>query len=304
MLGPIESLLQRHPHALTRMRRLLEESPAFAGLVWRIRARQRLYLDYPVDPAPRYGHGKPPHPALHRLISVHDGAVAKLLAQALDYADELATLPVLPEVGSSETSWRNGWLPALDMVANYTLLATRHPVRYVEIGSGESTKLARKAVREQGLGTEIVSIDPLPRAEVDGICDRVVRDRLEDADLSVFSDVQPGDVVFFDGSHRSFMNSDVSVFFLEVLPHLPSGTLVGVHDIDLPWDYRPEWAIRYYNEQYLLAVYLLAREAVEVVFPARHVSVTPSLAAVLEPLWSHPGVPAVDRSGGAFWMSI
>lgn len=304
MLTRIESTLQRHPHALTHLRTLLEESPKFAKLIWRIRAKQRLHLDYPVDPVPRFGHGKPPHGGLHRLISAHDSAVAELLERALDYTDEFVGLPELPGVRSAQTSWRNGWLPALDMVAHYTLLATRRPQRYLEIGSGESTKLARTAVQGQAISTEIISIDPAPRAEVDGICDRVVRSRLEDADLSVFADVRPGDVVFVDSSHRSFMNSDVSVFFLEVLPWLPAGTLVGIHDVDLPWDYRPEWAIRAYNEQYLLAVYLLARQEVEIVFPARHVAVTPVLADVLAPLWKDPRLPEVNRSGAAFWMTV
>lgn len=250
---------------------------------------------------PRYGHGTPPHPRLHRLISKYDSAYASLLAEALDYREELTSIPVMPGVGSTLTSWRNGWLPPTDMVAHYTLIRSERPGRYIEIGSGESTKLARMAVQDGGLPTEIVSVDPYPRAEVNSLCDRVIRSRLEEADLAVFSGVQPGDIVFFDGSHRSFMNSDVSVFFLEVLPELPRGLLVGIHDIDLPWDYRPEWAIRYYNEQYLLAVHLLAA-APEIVFPSRHVAATESLASILDPLWADPRIPDMDRVGGAFWF--
>lgn len=63
------------------------------------------------------------------------------------------------------------------------------------------------------------------------------------------------------------------------LSQLPLGVLVGIHDIDLPWDYRPGWAIRYYNEQYLLAVHLLARNEPDIVFPARrHIAATAELA--------------------------
>lgn len=50
------------------------------------------------------------------------------------------------------------------------------------------------------------------------------------------------DVVFLDGSHRVFMNNDASVFFLDGLPRLPPGVLVGVHDIFLPEDYGPDAA--------------------------------------------------------------
>jgi len=54
------------------------------------------------------------------------------------------------------------------------------------------------------------------------------------------------------------MNSDATSFFLDVLPSLPAGVLVGIHDIHLPDDYRPEYVRCYYSEQYLLASYLLA----------------------------------------------
>ena len=89
--------------------------------------------------------------------------------------------------------------------------------------------------------------------EVDGLCDEVIRAPLEECDLAVFSRVRPGDVVFFDGSHRAFTNSDVTTFFLDVLPELPAGVLVHLHDICLPDDYPPYLDDSFYSEQYLLA---------------------------------------------------
>ncbi len=82
-------------------------------------------------------------------------------------------------------------------------------------------------------------------------------------DLALFRELQAGDVLFIDSSHRCFMNSDVTVLFLEVLPNLPPGVLVQVHDIFIPYDYPREWVERYYAEQYLLSCYLLlgVREA-------------------------------------------
>ena len=62
-----------------------------------------------------------------------------------------------------------------------------------------------------------------------------------------------GDMVFIDNSHRAFQNSDVTVFFTEVLPALPAGVAYGIHDIFLPDDYPAGWSDRFYNEQYLLA---------------------------------------------------
>ena len=57
------------------------------------------------------------------------------------------------------------------------------------------------------------------------------------------------------------MNTDATVFFLDVLPRLPEGVLVGIDDVFLPWDYPPTWTERVYGEQYLLAALLLGGAA-------------------------------------------
>ena len=130
-----------------------------------------------------------------------------------------------------------------------------------------------------------------------------MRAPLEDADLSVFASLSPGDVVFVDNSHRAFTNSDVTVVFLEVLPRLPAGVRVGIHDICLPLDYPDAWSDRFYNEQYLLATFLLGGHAgYEIDLPAYYISNHPELAGVLEPLWSRTELDGVQRHGGAFWM--
>src|SRR5260370_713340 len=80
----------------------------------------------------------------------------------------------------------NIYFSALDAIALYGLLGLRKPSRYLEVGSGNSTMFARRAIRDLGLGTQITSIDPQPRAEIDALCDRVVRTRLEEFDLALF----------------------------------------------------------------------------------------------------------------------
>ena len=113
------------------------------------------------------------------------------------------------------------------------------------------------AIDSFGLQTRITSIDPSPRQEVDRVCDEIIRRPLEQTDLSLFAELQAGDMVLIDGSHVVAMNSDTVVFFLEVLPALSPGVLVGIDDVYLPWDYHPTWVNRWYGEQYLLAAYLL-----------------------------------------------
>jgi hypothetical protein len=262
-----------------------------------------IQLDYPptVENAPRYGHGRPSHPGLEQLIHAHEGSYAPVVRGIMRYADELARIEV-SAADPRQPSWVNGMISGLDGASFYAFMRDREPARYLEIGSGNSTKFVARAKADGGLTTELTSIDPYPRAEIDQLCDVVVRKPLEAVDLSVFAQLAPGDVVFFDGSHRTFMNSDVSVFFLDVLPALPAGVLVGIHDIYLPDDYPAEIADRFYSEQYPLATWLLGGADVEIVLPAWRVSTDPELAGALDELWDRPGLGAVDRHGVSFWV--
>jgi len=151
---------------------------------------------------------------------------------------------------------------------------------------------------------EIISIDPHPRREIDAICDRVLRQPFECADLDIFDGVQEGDIVFLDGTHHVFMNSDVVAFFLDVLPELPSGVLVGIHDIHLPDDYRPEHAERYCSEQYMLAAYLLGEPSwMRPVLPCWYVSHHPELGGLARSLIPQSLVQARPLAHGLiFWL--
>ncbi|HEX6666446.1 MAG TPA: class I SAM-dependent methyltransferase [Solirubrobacterales bacterium] len=261
-------------------------------------------LDYPpsVENAPRYGHGRRSNPSLEGLIGAQASGYERTLETVGRYADELARIEVTAS-DPREPSWVNGMISGLDGASFYGLMRDRRPARYLEIGSGNSTKFVARACREGDLDTKIVSIDPHPRAEVDDLCDEVIRKPLEAADLSVFAGLEAGDILFFDGSHRVFMNSDVAVFFLDILPALPAGVLVGIHDIYLPDDYPADIAERYYSEQYMLAAYLLGGAEVEIVLPAWWASTDPGLGKMLDGLWSRPGLGEVDRHGVSFWFA-
>ena len=274
---------------------------------------QPIFLDYKVEALPRYGYGKPPHPELTRILAANDERYSHLLSQFLKVSDDLLRIPLAqPPLNqprsSQEPCWINEWLEGLDTFTLYGFLATRNPVLVLEVGSGFSTKLARRAIRDRQLQTKIISIDPHPRAEVDPLCDEIVRQPLEKCDLSIVDRLSAGDIFFMDGSHRSFMNSDVTVFFLEILPRLQPGVLVHIHDIFLPVDYKPWWLQqfyphRYWSEQYLLAASLLAGHSnYEVILPAHYVSMSPHLARVLDVFWKEPQVEGVPRGGSSFWI--
>ena len=285
--------------------RRLDGAPRFKQLLLLILTRRRVFVDFPVRRRPRYGHGRPPHPELHDLISARRASYAELLTEFLQLRDALKAIPAEPnEARPDEPAWRNRFLPPLDAMALYAMVRRNDPARYVEIGYGNSTKFARRAIRDGNLRTRITSIDPAPRAEIDGICDRVIRQRLEDTDLGLFSELEAGDVLFMDGSHRVFLDSDGSVFFLEVLPRLASGVIVQIHDIFLPSDYPPGWDT-FFAEQYVLAAYLLnGGSRFEILLPDHFVSTQPDLRDIVAPIWTDAGIEDLSREGGSFWMRV
>lgn len=300
--------------ALKATLRRLADGHGFLSVLLNLRrlanGYQPIFLDYRVEPVPRFGYGKPAHPELSRILASHDAQYLKVLTQFLSLSDDLLRIPLCELKASPEPSWLHDWLGGLDTFALYGFVATGNPALYLEVGSGYSTKVVRRAIKDRNLRTKIGSIDPNPRAEVDNLCDDVVRQPLEKCDLKIFDNLTAGDILFMDGSHRCFMNTDVTVLFLEVLPRLKSGVLVHLHDIFLPLDYPPYWEYRYYphrywSEQYLLAANLLAgQSAYEIVLPNHYISTTERLVTCLDGFWSDARLTGVSRNGSSFWIQI
>ena len=112
------------------------------------------------------------------------------------------------------------------------------------------------------------------------------------------------DIVFADNSHRTYMNSDVTVFFCEILPQLARGVTVGIHDIFLPCDYPEDWTGRYYSEQYLLSCYLLARtQRFDVTLPLAY-AVSQGLGQDLVRAVRSRNNDELWRGGTSFWMCM
>jgi hypothetical protein len=259
------------------------------------------YLEYPVKLEPRYGYGKAPHTKLYEIINRNRTAYKHTLESFLRFEDDFLSIPLETPPESPEPSWLNHWLGALDSVTLFSLLCLHNPKSYFEIGSGWSTKFAWKAITNHELQTKIVSLDPYPRAEIDPLCDDVIREPLEDTDLSIFDKLASGDIIFVDGSHHCCMNSDVAVFFLDVLPRLKAGVFVQFHDIFLPYDYPLEWK-RYYAEQYLLAVYILAESnKFDIILPNAFITNDAELSSILASLWDATNTRELTQ-GLSFWI--
>jgi hypothetical protein len=264
-----------------------------------------IFLDYPVDSAPRYGWGRPPHPQIQAILEEGRARYDAELHRLLAYQDALQRIPRDMPGNLRDPFWNNQSIPALDCAALYGLLCQHRPRRYVEVGIGSSTRFARRAISDHALPTRIIGIDPYADAAFHPLCDEMIALPLEKVDLDLFDQLEAGDILFVDNSHRVFMNSDATVFFMDILPRLKPGVLVQIHDIAWPVDYPPHWVDKYYSEQYLLGAYLLAGgHRFDVVLPCAFVSLDDDLKTVLEPVWRHPSFDGVHTHGASFWLEM
>jgi hypothetical protein len=270
----------------------------------------QIMLDYEFRPSPRYGYGKGPHGALYSMIEEKRTDFERYLNAFASFREDFRQITLGEhEDAREEPYWNNGFFPGLDAVSLHCMICLQRPKKFCEIGSGHSTRFARWAIRLQHLPTQLISIDPHPRAEIDALCDTVIRQPVEDLAPEFFDSLEPGDMLFIDGSHRSFTNSDVTAFYLDILPRLKPGVLIHIHDVFLPYDYPPEWHDRFYNEQYLLACVLLTlKPAYEIHLANTFITYDPQLNSLVSQLFDHPAMAAAancgwaSRSGWSFWM--
>jgi len=285
-----------------------EEARLFREKVYPGRDGSSVFLPLDYAPsrnlAPRWGFSRPPIPAIEALYSRHFDRYREVLAGIMSFWEHLRAIPERFEhVNIPTPGWSNICLTPLDAAALYYFVSKYRPRTYLEIGSGTTTCFAHRAAKDHATGTRIISIDPQPRAAIDHACDEVIRAPLETAPLELFAALEPGDIAFLDGSHRSFMNSDVTVFMIDILPMLKPGVLVHIHDITLPIDYPDSYKHWYWNEQYLLAVYLMGNaERVIPLFPSTYVVAQKELMAGFA-----PPVTTVERRrwnfGGSSWFT-
>ena len=269
---------------------------------------QNLFSEYKIDFKPRYGYGKPAHELLLRIIDKNRSEYEEYLESFLKYHSYFSSIKYQKdETNDDLPAWNNNFLPGLDIISLYGIVSIKKPNKYIEIGSGNSTKVVRKAIIDQNLQTHITSVDPYPRANIDHLADKIIREPFENLeDISFITDeLEENDILFIDNSHRCFPNSDVTVCFLDLIPRLKKGVILHIHDIYLPYDYPQFMCERFYSEQYMLATTLLANpDKYRVILPNYFVSEDKQLKKILQPIWDEPNLKNVEQHGGSFWMKI
>jgi hypothetical protein len=191
--------------------------------------------------------------ALEAVFRAAEADFARLIASFETYAPSLRAIgneaPPAPR-------WEQDWFPRLDGVAAYTLVREARPARIVEVGAGHSTRFLAQAIRDGGIGTDLTAIDPAPRANIAATGATFVRSTVQHAGHGPFATLAAGDMLVIDSSHILIPGTDVDFLLNEVLPSLPRGMLVHIHDIFLPDPYPADWEWRGYNEQLGVAALL------------------------------------------------
>ena len=177
----------------------------------------------------------------------------------------LEGLPASPRLAR----WDQYWFARMDAAIAYSLVRDRAPRRIVEVGSGHSTRFLAEAIADGGLTTELLAIDPEPRAEIAGTGAHRIKLPVPACGQTPFARLAAGDLLFIDSSHVLMPGSDVDFLVNRVLPSLRPGTLVHFHDIFLPDPYPPAWEWRGYNEQLVIAA-LIAGGAWRILFSSRY----------------------------------
>jgi predicted O-methyltransferase YrrM len=185
------------------------------------------------------------------------------LLDQLRFADELTGIPATGDE-PDQFRMKNGSFESGDAEYLYQIIRLIRPRRLFEIGSGYSTLVAMRAIRrnreeDASYDCKHICIEPyeMPWLERTGVA--VVRKRVEDLDVALFSELRSDDILFIDSSHVIRPQGDVLFEYLELLPTLADGVIVHIHDIFSPRNYPPLWIVedvKFWNEQYVLEAFL------------------------------------------------
>ena len=153
----------------------------------------------------------------------------------------------------------NNFFEAGDAEIYYQMIRHFKPNKIIEIGSGHSSLIAKEAIRNNkeidNFKSELICIEPYENKWLEEKDIKVIRQKVEEIDIGVFTELNKNDILFIDSSHVIKPQGDIIKIFLEILPKLKTGVIVHIHDIFSPRDYPENWLKienRFFNEQYLL----------------------------------------------------
>jgi predicted O-methyltransferase YrrM len=187
------------------------------------------------------------------------------------WRSELNALP-LSDVADGNFFRNNGWFESVDADVLYCVVRHFAPSQVIEIGSGHSSRLTARAIRDGQLQTKLICVDPHPRVEIHECADEFIQAPVQQLSRCELPNrLNTGDVLFIDSSHIVMTGGDVVYLYLQVLPRLRPGVLIHVHDIFLPFEYPQEFVVRKrwgWTEQYIVHALLMGNSSFEILWPS------------------------------------
>ena len=157
------------------------------------------------------------------------GTYSHLFARASQNFSEVLT-PYQSEIRWPRGRIFNNLFESVDAELYYSMIRFFRSARIIEVGSGNSTWFAVDALRENGKGT-IISIDPKPRIALPRRV-QVLKQPVEEVDLSIFHKLAANDILFVDASHT---DQEARYATDCIYPLLEPGVLIHHHDISFPY---------------------------------------------------------------------
>ena len=226
----------------------------------------------------------------------------RLVRELATYYEELP----FPHQRSEEFRYfyDNRYYTYSDAIFLYGMLRHLRPRRVVEVGAGYSSCVILDT-NERFLdgNTDVTLIEPYPKRFLRLVSQhpggyRLIAEPVQQADPNALASLSAGDVLVIDSSHVVKTGSDVNFLVFQVLPHLPVGVYVHVHDVFYPFEYPAEWVRqgKFWSEAYLLRAFLQYNSAFRIAVMNHGVAArSPELLKELMPL-------CLRNTGGSLWI--
>lgn len=152
--------------------------------------------------------------------------------------------------------------PEFDAFVLYAFIRHYQPKMIIEIGSGQSTRVMVQAIMKNNNGCKLTCIEPFNDSIIalkDIYPINIIKDKLENVDQKIFTQLGRNDLVFIDSTHVLKPFGDVEYEYLYILPSLKEGCLVHIHDIFYPYNYPLLWTVDWkcvLTEQPLLMAFM------------------------------------------------
>lgn len=226
------------------------------------------------------------------------------LLSSINYSSEILEISKQKRNKLSYTFSEGSFLSG-DSEILYSIIRYLKPTKIIEIGCGQSSLMIQHALKKNKYDNseyffQHICVEPFANDWLEDLDAKIIREKVENVDLSLFKSLKANDILFIDSSHIIRPQGDVLYEYLQILPSLNSGVFVHIHDIFTPRDYLKEWlqdGINFWNEQYLLEAFLSNNSDFQIVLALnylknKHFSLVKTICPMLDK----------SREPGSMWI--